>query len=287
MSHPSSLTQNTNPQSTTSETNPNSPTSQSNEEDKRITTDQKKQLIEADYQDAIAKRDRANLQEKVENQLTGKALEADNARIRITIEGLFNVSGNYLFYISGKPQTVGCDDALRFRYAPPKDLSDKNDQGSFGSVTAEHEIKSMVMKHNDGTIYYFLMPGDKNLDNDIMRISCLKKADLESMGIIAYTVNPATVLALAGEKQKVKVFVHEDLEKANFLTNNCGSRNLSYTISQDHFQEMMAQLALKQGVEMHKYDGSFADFKIKNLQISSGISPEQILNLVGDHGRHR
>ncbi len=142
-------------------------------------------------------------------------------------------------------------DTMQYRLDPTKKAL---------GVHGKHETKSMVMENND-KIYYFIMPGDTNLDNDIVASLGLSVAKLNKYGIIPYTVNPATVMSLGDKSGKpVSVFIHKDLDEPEFLCNNLGSKFLSYTVSKDHSRKPIETLALEKGIEVKRYDGSFGDF---------------------------
>jgi hypothetical protein len=202
--------------------------------------------------DAIAKEYGASL------SIAG--LYEDDIRIRHTIDFLMNVDGDFEFYVSSKPPTVGCKEAAEFRINPEKIL--RGEKNPFGIELAS-EVKARVKKRGDA-LYFFIMPGDKNLDEKIA--SQLPIADLSGLGVVEFTVNPATVLS-ASDKL-VRIFQHQELS-GEFLSNNLGSRFLSCTISQDHYRQALAKLCETKKCEMREYDGTYGDF-VKE----AGLNPE-------------
>lgn len=183
--------------------------------------------------------------------LSEAELREDNIRIKHTVDFLMDVASDFEFYVSVKPKTRGCQEAVEFRINPEKIL--RGEENPFG-VELAIEVKAQVRKRGD-EFYFFIMPGDKNLDEKID--SQLPIADLSALGVVEFTVNPATVL-LASDKG-VYIFQHQELDE-EFLSNNLGSRFLSCTISQDHYRQALAKLCETQKCEMREYDGTYDDF---------------------------
>lgn len=190
-----------------------------------------------------------------------------------------DVAGDFEFYVSNKPKTHGCKEAAEFRINPEKIL--RGEENPFGIELAS-EVKSQVKKRGDA-LYFFIMPGDKNLDEKIA--SQLLVADLSGLGVVEFTVNPAAVLLASGGV--VRIFQHQELS-GEFLSNNLGSRFLSCTISQEHYRQALAKLCEAKKCEMRKYDGTYSDFvKEADLNPEGTISTLSGLSQLmgGDHAR--
>ncbi len=116
------------------------------------------------------------------------------------------------------------------------------------------------------------MPGNKNLDNDILDNTGLSVAKLNVYGIIPYTVNSATVMSLSNQKKEVNVFIDEGLDKSEFLFNNLGSRFLSYTVTTEHSCQAIQNLASQKSIE-------FKDFMEKSgLDLEEEKLPSKSVN---------
>jgi len=186
-------------------------------------------------------------------------LREDNIRIEHTINFLIDVENDFEFYIANKPPTRSCEEAAKFRVNHEKIL--RREENPFG-IKAANETKSIVRKRGDA-LYFFIMPGDRKLDEKIA--SQLPAADLSRLGVIEFTVNPATILS-ASDKV-VHIFQHQELN-GEFLSNNLGSKFLSYAISQEHYQKALAKLCGSKKCEVNIYDGQYDDFVKK-----AGLNP--------------
>ncbi len=145
--------------------------------------------------------------------------EPEKNRILQSVNFLIS-PGNFLCYFNSKPETIGCDEAIKYRLYPEFQEQEKKDGIKIG-VPLRNEVKSIVMEKN-GEIYCFTMTGENNLN--IKKKFKLEKANLEKYNIIPFTVNPGNIMALADLGVKIHFFMHEDLRKQKFLCNNLGSR---------------------------------------------------------------
>ncbi len=164
------------------------------------------------------------------------ASEDDILRMRRCAEFLC-VGCDDEFVITSKPANVGCKQAVEYRF----DLEKRK----FG-VSIEHEVKSLLYLSKDGKIiYYFLMQGSTTLPTDINNFAVpLPEERMKDYGLIPYTVNPATFLKALKEKAldlQVNINVDEKLlsDELVFVTNNCGSRYTSCSMTVQHFRKAL------------------------------------------------
>ena len=201
-------------------------------------------------------------------------ISADNQRIEASLqifyqEGLVLKFGD--IYMSNKPPTSAvidqsaCEQALGWRCEYGAKVFG---QESLGAKPKNHkELKTLILKTSEG-VQAFIGSGDNQFSVDARHP--LSQIDLKAKNLIPYTVNPGAITML-GDKLD-RIHLDESLKGAEFLTNNCGSRFLSYCVKAAPLIKVMENIAQQ--------------IQCKNTPtniISSGV--EAALNLAsqGDH----